>query len=257
MTSFSKNDTARTPFGRNQFLRSTRGLGIESYTLSRATVPDQTIDTFTERFLQPGTVLARVTSGNEAGKIGPFRAGAVINESVSLAVTATGGTFTLTYGGVATAALAFDSTAEQVRAALTDLTTLNSRDIVVTGGALPGTAVVITFTGLLSGQDVGAITVQTGSLTGGSAAVTTTAGDSSGSGAATDGRQDPNNIVGLLETFAPWQLKERDLEVAVVYRGAVVQANCFEFGSSNTAVALTNATRDQMLLRPALQLSFH
>ena len=257
MPSFSKNDTARTPFGKNQYLRSTRGLQIDHGTLSRATVPDQTIDGFTERFLQPGTVLARVTSGAEAGKLGPFRAGAVVTESVSIASTASGGTMTFTFGGLTTATVPFNATAEQVRLALTDLANLNSRDIVVTGGPLGTAPVVVTFTGLLSGQNAGDITVNTGSLTGGSATATITQGDSSGTGAATDGRQDPNNIVGILETFLPWQLKERDVEVAFAYSASVVQAACFEFGSSNTPVALTNATRDLMIARPDLSITFH
>lgn len=44
----------------------------------------------------------------------------------------------------------------------------------------------------------------------------------------TDGRQLVANIVGINDTFLPWQLVERDVEVAVVYEATVVQAWCFE-----------------------------
>jgi hypothetical protein len=44
----------------------------------------------------------------------------------------------------------------------------------------------------------------------------------------TDGRQLAANIVGINNTFLPWQLMERDVEVAVVYEATVVQAWCFE-----------------------------
>ena len=76
MPSFSKTNTTRTPFGKNQYLRSTKATGFESYTLAAATVPTQTIDGFTEKYLQPGTVMAKITSGPDVDKIGPFLAGA-------------------------------------------------------------------------------------------------------------------------------------------------------------------------------------
>lgn len=76
MASFDKGGSTSTPFGRNEFLRSTDVLQTESYTLAAATVPEETIDGFTQKIMQPGTVLAKITSGGEAGKVGPFMAGA-------------------------------------------------------------------------------------------------------------------------------------------------------------------------------------
>lgn len=65
--------TRSTPFGVNEFLRSTQDVKKESYTLAASTVPAQTIDGATgQKILQPGTVVAKITSGPETGKIGPY-----------------------------------------------------------------------------------------------------------------------------------------------------------------------------------------
>lgn len=58
-----------TAFGRNEYLRSTVGLVFESYTCARASVP---ADAEGNRVLQSGTVMAKITSGGDSGKIGPF-----------------------------------------------------------------------------------------------------------------------------------------------------------------------------------------
>lgn len=78
MPDFVKGGSTSTPFGRNEFLRSTNPKPqTESYTLAASTVPAQTIDGFTgQKILQPGTVLAKITSGAESGKVGPFSAAA-------------------------------------------------------------------------------------------------------------------------------------------------------------------------------------
>lgn len=75
MSTFIKGGGVTTPFGRNEFLRSTKRLETESYTLAAATVPDRTIDGVPgQKILQPGTVLAKITSGENEGKVGPFQA---------------------------------------------------------------------------------------------------------------------------------------------------------------------------------------
>jgi hypothetical protein len=77
MSTFVKGGSVSTPFGRNEFLRSTKRLGTESYTLAASTVPSKTIDGVAgQKILQPGTVLAKITSGGDSGKVGPFSAGA-------------------------------------------------------------------------------------------------------------------------------------------------------------------------------------
>ena len=76
MSTFVKGGGTSTPFGRNEFLRSTQDVKTESYTVSAASVPSETIDGTTQKILQPGTVMAKITSGGEAGKVGPFQADA-------------------------------------------------------------------------------------------------------------------------------------------------------------------------------------
>lgn len=77
MPNFLKGGGTTTPFINREYLRSTRGKKTESYTLAGATVPARTIDGAPgQKILQKGTVLAKITSGADAGKVGPFQAGA-------------------------------------------------------------------------------------------------------------------------------------------------------------------------------------
>jgi len=65
------------PFGKNVFLRSTHPEPTtESYTFGSASMPTITIGTEVTKVLQPGTVLASITSGPDNGKIGVYQAGA-------------------------------------------------------------------------------------------------------------------------------------------------------------------------------------
>ena len=89
------------------------------------------------------------------------------NEVQTLSITGspTGGTFTITVPlRGTTAPLAHNSTAAQVQAALEPL--IGAGNVVCTGGALPGTAVVLTFANEYGNRDVSLFTA-TGSLTGG------------------------------------------------------------------------------------------
>lgn len=103
-------------------------------------------------------------------------------QTVTITGTPTGGTFTLTYDSQTTAAIAYNATAAAVKSALEALSNIGTGDITATGGALPGTAVVVTFGGSLSGTNVTQMTA-TGSLTGGTtpavAVTTTSAGGTS------------------------------------------------------------------------------
>lgn len=75
MSTFIKGGSTTTPFGRNEFLRSTQDVKTESYTVAKSTVTAETIDGVAgQKILQPGTVLAKITSGADAGKVGPFQA---------------------------------------------------------------------------------------------------------------------------------------------------------------------------------------
>ena len=149
MPSFDKSDllTPRSPFGKNNFLRSTKNLHPESYTCAAGGVPVETIDGETgKKFLQSGEVMASITSGADAGKVGCFQAGVL------------------------------------------------------------------------------------------------------------DGRQTTANIVGINDTFLPWQLNERDVEIAVHFDASVVQAWCFERDAAGARIALTNATRDAIVALAATRL---
>lgn len=152
MPAFVKGGTLRTPFGKNQFLRSTQDVKKESYTVAAATVPARTIDGFAnQKVLQPGTVMAKIISGADAGKVGPY-----------------------------------------------------------------------------SSDTVGV----------------------------TDGRSATANIVGLNVTFLPWQLIERDVEVAVAYQCTAVQAWCKQLDAAGAEVAVTNATADAMRGGKGLHINF-
>lgn len=265
MASFTKGGTGRAPFGKNVYLRSTQDVKTEPYTLAASTVPNETIDGTTQKVLQSGEVLAKITSGPEAGKVGPFQRGsgaagtAAVNEVQTIGLgAASAGTVTITFNGETTAAIAFNATAAQVKAALETLNGINPGDVAVTGGPFPG-VLTLTFGGALAGQDLPQITATPTGLTGGTVTIaTTTAGAPAGVqvGAASDGRGDPANIVGINDTFLPWQLLERDVEVAAVYQATAVQAWCFERDAAGLRIALTNATADAMRGGKKLQVNF-
>lgn len=106
--------------------------------------------------------------------------------------TISGGTFTLTYGAQTTAPIPWNATAGQIQAALAALSTIGDyTDVIVTGGPMPLTNVVVTFDGALNGA-VTAITATSTSLTGTTPVVTvthTTTGVS--------------NAAGIQHTFVP------------------------------------------------------
>jgi hypothetical protein len=67
-------------FGRNEYLRSTRGHIFEHYTCAAATV---LADADGNKVLQSGTVMALITSGGDSGKIGPYSADATDGRQTS------------------------------------------------------------------------------------------------------------------------------------------------------------------------------
>lgn len=100
------------------------------------------------------------------------------SEGQTLAITGTptGGTFTITFDGDTTTAIAYNATAADVSAALEALDSIGAGNVECTGGPLPGASVVVTFKGALASADVALMTT-TDSLTGGTtpaSAITTT-----------------------------------------------------------------------------------
>jgi hypothetical protein len=97
-------------------------------------------------------------------------------QTITVTGSPTGGTFTLTFSGQTTAAIAYNATASAVQTALEGLSNINPGDVVCAGGPLPGTPVTVTFGGQYDGQNVAQMTA-TASLTGGTSpdvTVTTT-----------------------------------------------------------------------------------
>lgn len=91
-----------------------------------------------------------------------------VNEVQSVTITGgpTAGTFTLSFGGSTTAAIAYNATAAAVASALEALPTIGAGNVTASGGPLPGTAVAVTFVNSLGATNVEQMTA-TSSLTGG------------------------------------------------------------------------------------------
>jgi hypothetical protein len=140
MPSFIQPTGTGPNFGRRNYLRSTRELLTNSATFSAASFPTQTpaqTGGLTKE-LRAGTVLALITSGAEAGKVGAFQAGV------------------------------------------------------------------------------------------------------------TDGRQTLANIVGLCDTYLPYQLESSDREVSVVYGCVASKPLCWELNAAGAYIALTDTTADAL-----------
>lgn len=107
-----------------------------------------------------------------SGAIGPrvaITCNTAADEVQTLTITGapTGGTFTLTFQGQTTAALAITATAAQVKTALDALSNLEVGDTATAGGPLGTAGVTITFQGRYAGGDVPKIATDSSALTGG------------------------------------------------------------------------------------------
>jgi hypothetical protein len=134
---------------------------------------------YPDGFFKSGIPLAKLASG----LYGPYVPDSSEVQTVTITGTPTGGSFTLTWSGQTTAAIAYNATAATVKTALEALSNINVGDVITAGGPFPGTAVTVTFTGQYAGVNVAQMT-STDSLTGGSspasAVTTTTAGGTDG-----------------------------------------------------------------------------
>jgi hypothetical protein len=102
----------------------------------------------------------------------PDNAGALTSltdevQAITKSGTVTGGTFTITYSGQTTAAIAYNATAATIQAELEALSNLAPGDVFVTGGPINTRRIHIRFAGTLAGTDVAEVTVSSASLTGG------------------------------------------------------------------------------------------
>lgn len=116
-------------------------------------------------------------SGNILGK--GVTPGATMNlarnevQQLAKTGTPTAGTYTLTYSGQTTTAIAYNATAATIKAALEALSNIAVGDVAVSGGPLPNAPIGITFKGALANTNVGALVVDSSSVTGGGLAITT------------------------------------------------------------------------------------
>ncbi|MGC5033071.1 hypothetical protein [Micromonospora sp. DT229] len=171
-------------------------------------------------YFPSGLPLGRITA---SGKYGPYAGRTSEVQTVSITGGPTGGTFTLTFAGETTAAIPYNATAAQVRAALEALASINTGEVTTAGGQLPGTPVTVTFGGRFAGDNVPQMTAGSGSLTGGStptAAVTTSTG---GAGGATDGTE---VLAGhLLCTVDAPSDNTQDPQGALFWHGRVIESH--------------------------------
>lgn len=194
-----------------QWLKSAKGTD----TMVTVTLDLDTFDfanTFTDKVIPAGVVLGKITATN---KYGPYSdAGTNEKQRVTITGSPTGGTFTLTYDGQTTAAIAYNASAATVQTALLALSNIDAGEIACTGGALPGTAVTIEFLGDLQGTNVSTITADGSALTGGTTPAVTISTPQNSSPGATDGR---GTAVGFLfETVDVSHIEGTDLTGEVV-----------------------------------------
>lgn len=147
---------------------------------------------YPDGLLKSGTILARFTSGANVGLWGPYAGTPSEVQTVTITGTPTGGTFTLTFNSETTAAIAYNATADTVRAALEALPSVSAGDITVTGSA--GGPYTLTFGRVLAGTNVAAITA-TPSLTGGSSPGVTIATTTGGGSTSTNGLELPKGFL--------------------------------------------------------------
>ncbi|WP_298869235.1 LamG-like jellyroll fold domain-containing protein [uncultured Gimesia sp.] len=101
-------------------------------------------------------------------------------QTITILNAPTGGTFTLSYDGESTTALAYNASAATIEAALLALNSIPSASVSCGGGALPGSAVTVTFQGALALTDVPMLIANSDALTGMTmASATSQAGGSS------------------------------------------------------------------------------
>lgn len=93
-------------------------------------------------------------------------------QTITITGTPTGGTYTLTFSGQTTAAIAYNAAAADVQSALEALSNIGVGDVTAAGGPHPGTPITVTFGGQYAGTDVTQMTA-TGSLTGGTSPTVT------------------------------------------------------------------------------------
>lgn len=176
---------------------------------------------YPDGFIRSGTPLGKITA---TGKYGPYASNTNEVQTVTITGTPTGGTFTLTFTGQTTSAIAYNATAATVQSALEALSNVNPGDVTVTGGPGPGTAFTATFGGQYTGTDVAQMTAS-GSFTGGTTPAVTVATGTAGGAApgVSDGRE---TLAGFLMFGVKVNTADTTIDVggAVFLHGGVVSS---------------------------------
>lgn len=175
---------------------------------------DPSTGDFPDGFIPSGVVLGKVTATD---KYGPY--GGNVNEVQIVTVDATSGTFTLTFDGETTAAIAEAATASAVQSALEALSNINPGDVAVSGSA--GGPWTVTFTGQYKGLGVPEMTGTDVNLAGGGDSITVTTSVQGGSGAS-------NGLevaLGHLFTTVSAVDGDTDIGAALYWHGEVVEDN--------------------------------
>ena len=213
---FSKNNSTRTPFGKNAYLRSVRDIKTDSYTFAKSAMPEVLFDG------APATVNNKVLASNVVTLTTTAAHNFQVGDTVVVAISDA----------------AYDG--RYVIRSVPSATTFTYDKVAVNSGptAATGTAKV--------GGDFTKV-LQPGTLI-----AKITSGTDSGKvgvfmAGVSDGRQTVANVIGVADTFLPWELTERDANIAVTYEATVVQAWCFEYNAAGAPIALTNTTRDAII----------
>lgn len=169
------------------------GIALFTFLAAWADQLDKTTDAF-GRQIQTYRGIPLIDLGAKAGSSNPVVAQYPgTNETQTITVDATSGTFKLTFSGQQTAAIAEAATAAAVTTALELLSNIDAADVVVTGSA--GGPFTATFGGRYAGINVPLMTAQNVDLAGGASTAVVTAG-TAGGGAAGSGQ------TGLTDLYA-------------------------------------------------------
>lgn len=172
-----------------------------------------TADSLGDKVVPAGQFVSAVTA---TGKYGPYE---ISDEVQSVTIGGAGLTsFTLTYSGQTTGAIAAAATAATVKAALVALSNIADGDVTVTGSA--GGPYTVTFGGTLKDTDVAQMTATPTGGTGTVTVATVTAGAGAGSA---DGRETPSADTSgyLLESV---NLRDGDVICGLLIAGSVLTA---------------------------------
>ncbi|MFI0156221.1 hypothetical protein [Streptomyces lydicus] len=166
--------------------------------------------------MKSGIPLGKVTA---SGLYAPYAGPTSETQTVTISGSPTGGTFTLTFSGQTTSAIAYNATAATVQAALEALSNVAPGDVTVTGNA--GGPYTVVFGGAYLSDDVAQMTAS-GSFTGGSSpAVAVTTSTAGGAATASDGSQ---ILAGFLVDHIFFNPGSTKAAGALLWRGEVYAA---------------------------------